>query len=157
MITLVTPRSPALLSIIKPSAYGESRLLGIQEPITAELPELTWRDCVPPVVLFVTTAAILHVAFSYFIAGPLGLIFFRPWPPVILPAGLGELAIVAVISGLILAVKARDRGYLGIGLTGCRPSWWRYGLLASSSPTQPESSLGQGICGSLSPNGKPSR
>ena len=84
-------------------------MLGIQEPNTAELPELTWRDSVPPVVLFVTTAAILHAAFSYFIAGSLGLIFFGPWPPVILPAGLGELAIVAVVSGFILAVKATDR------------------------------------------------
>lgn len=84
-------------------------MLGIQEPITAELPELTWRDSVRPVVLFVTTAAILHVAFSFFIAEPLGLIFFGSWPPPILPAGSGELAIVAVISGLILAVKARHR------------------------------------------------
>jgi hypothetical protein len=109
-------------------------LLGIQETITAELPELTWRDSVRPVVLFVTTAAILHVAFSFFIAGPLGLIFFGSWPPPILPAGSGELAIVAVISGLILAVKARHRLW---DWTYCVPAvlvaLWSVGLFISDT------------------------
>ena len=109
-------------------------MLGVQKPITAELPELTWRDSVPPVVLFVTAAAILHVAFSYFIVGSLGLIFFGPWPPAILPAGSGELAIVAVISGLILAVKARRRLW---DWTYCVPAFlvalWSAGLFISDT------------------------
>ena len=85
-------------------------MLSSTQPIIAELPELTWRDSVWLVVLVVTTAAILHVAFFYFIVGPLMAIFlFGNWPPPILPPGWGELAIVAVGSGLTLAIKARDR------------------------------------------------
>jgi len=107
-------------------------LLGIQEPITAELPELTWQDSVWLVMLFITIAAVLHVAFFYFIAGPLGLIFFGAWPPPIPPPGWSELAIVAVINGLILAVRARHRLW---DWTYCVPAvllaLWPVGLFIS--------------------------
>jgi hypothetical protein len=82
----------------------------IEEPISAEPPKLTWRDSVQPVVLAVAVAAIVHYAFSRFIFGPLTyILFFTPSNSPALPAGSGELAIVAVIAGVILALKARDR------------------------------------------------
>jgi len=110
-------------------------LLGLQEPITAELPELTWQDSVWLVGLFITTAAILHVAFFYLIAGPLMVMFFfGSWPPPILPPGWGELAIVAIINGLILAVRARHRLW---DWTYCAPALllalWPVGLFISDA------------------------
>jgi hypothetical protein len=61
-------------------------------------------------VLVVTVAAILHLAFSIFIFGPMmAMFFFGSWPPPVLPASWGELAIVAFSSGLTLAIKARNR------------------------------------------------
>jgi hypothetical protein len=107
-------------------------LLGLQEPITPELPELTWQDSVWLVVLFISTAAILHVAFFYLIARSLGLLLFGAWPPQIPPPGWVELAIVAVINGLILAVRARHRLW---DWTYCAPALllalWSVGLFIS--------------------------
>lgn len=85
-------------------------MLSIKEPITAELPELTWRDSVLPAVLVVTVAAILHCAFFIFIFGPAMAIFsFGPLSPVILPASWWELAMVAVSCGLTLVITAKNR------------------------------------------------
>ena len=64
----------------------------------------------------------------------MAILFFGSWPPPILPAGSGELAIVAVISGLILAVKARDRLW---DWTYCMPAvlvaLWSVGLFISDT------------------------
>lgn len=85
-------------------------MLSIKKPITAELPDLTWRDSIWPVVLVVAAAAILHYAFTRFVLAALLAVFsFGVWPTEILPVSSSELAIIALISGLTLAVKARDR------------------------------------------------
>lgn len=144
-VTCVTPGSQPSRRMIKrtppseiPSLFKERQPISLFEdrgPVPAEQPQLTWRDSVRPVVLVVATAAILHYTFSRFIFGPFVATFlFGPSNPQILPAGSGELAIVAVIAGLILVVKARDRL---VEWTYCLPAvivaLWSVGLFTSDA------------------------
>lgn len=80
-------------------------------PVPAERPDLAWRDSFLPVVLVVTGAAIAHYAFSHFAFEPMVRIFSvgSPYPVPMLPVSSREVAIVAFVAVVILAVKARGR------------------------------------------------
>ena len=79
--------------------------------VAAERPDLTWLDSILPVVLLVVAATIVHFAFSVFVFAPMVRIFSvgSPYPVPIIPVDSREVAIVAVIAAVVLAVKARDR------------------------------------------------
>lgn len=86
-------------------------LSGNRESVPAEQLKLSWRNSVPSVVLVVATAATLHYAFSSIVFEPLVRIFSVgssssvPAMPLYSP----EVAIVAIIAFVILAIKARGR------------------------------------------------
>ncbi len=120
-------------SEIRIRPLGESPVSTAHEPIAADPPKLTWRDSVLPVGVVVVVAAILHYIFSRYIFGLLmAMLFFGSRPGAILPPSSGELAIVAVIAGLSLAVKGRNRG---VDWTYCLPAvlvaLWSAGLFLS--------------------------